>query len=126
MLGSYAAVQPYNGQELLSVYRGPSLPSWEQFLGNLLRPGRGTPTAGNRGARRMYVLVVPHVMPLSQATDHVLFLGKRRIGTDAGTPTATGREPHGKPTLTPIFSEPDFMHYPSHTYRPHGLPNERK
>ena len=30
--------------------------------------------AGNRDARRMYVLVVPHATPLAQATDNVLFL----------------------------------------------------
>jgi len=33
LLGSYAAAQPSNGKELLSVSWIPPIPSWEQFLG---------------------------------------------------------------------------------------------
>ena len=32
-LGPYAAAQPFNGKELLSVSGLPLIPSWEEFLG---------------------------------------------------------------------------------------------
>ena len=32
-LGAYAAAQPFNGKELLSVSGLPLIPSWEEFLG---------------------------------------------------------------------------------------------
>ena len=32
-LGPYAAAQPFNGKELLSVSGLPLIPSWEDFLG---------------------------------------------------------------------------------------------
>src|SRR5262249_36288397 len=50
---------------------------------------RGTPTAGNRGACHQYVLVIPHVTQLPQATDDVLFLGRLLCGYTAGPQEGT-------------------------------------
>ena len=46
-----------------------------EYLGNLLRPWRGTPTAGNRSTHQPYLLVVSNVTPFVEGSHNFLFLG---------------------------------------------------